>query len=82
MGGHVFGRPFALATALAALFAAAHAEFPAGSVALQQALAVLPPYESRGKGGKRAHRKTGIAAQRRAARKARNVRRNRRAHRA
>lgn len=54
----------------------------AGNFAAKQAaLRQLGDYESRGKGGKRAHRNTGIAAARRAAGKRRNVLRNRRAHR-
>jgi hypothetical protein len=45
------------------------------------AYAELRPYESRGKGGKRPHRTTGIAGVRRAATKRRNQIRNRKAHR-
>lgn len=69
-----FSRSLAMMTALAAAMAMAPMQ-------QQMALAAIGNYESRGKGGKRPHRHVGVAASRRAALKARNVRRNRAAHR-
>ncbi len=51
------------------------------AMAQQQKLASLGEYTSRGKGGKRSSRSVGTAAFRRAAVKAKNKARNRRAHR-
>lgn len=71
--------PFARARALMAAI-----QLIAGMALPQQhaALAALPAYESRGKGGKRPRRSVGTKAFQRAASKARNVQRNRKAHRA
>lgn len=77
------GKPFARANALVAAMAMALL----GGIAatnfsvIEKARREASGYESRGKGGKRAHRPTGIAGVRRAACKARNVKANRRAHR-
>lgn len=70
--------PFARARALAAAL-----QLISGMALAQQqaALAALPPYKSRGKGGKRPHRSVGTKACQRAALKARNVRANKEAHR-
>lgn len=73
------GRPFERAQAVAA--AVAFALSLTDTAARQAALADTPAYKSRGKGGKRPHRHVGTAAAKRAAVKARNVKRNRRAHR-
>lgn len=64
---------------MAALAAAITNRFddPSG---FEKALSLAASYESHGKGGKRAHRPTGIAGVKRQALKARNVTRNRRAH--
>jgi hypothetical protein len=71
-------KPFARALA----FMSALADALSMPMAQQQlALATLGSYESRGKGGKRPHRKPGTKANQRQAAKARNVRRNRLAHR-
>lgn len=71
-------QPFARAMA----FMAALAAINSMPLAIQQAkLAELGTYESRGKGGKSPSRHVGTKRARRAALKARNVRRNRRAHR-
>lgn len=78
------GKPFARANALVAAMAAAITSIAALNTdydAVKRAKAAAGGYESRGKGGKRAHRPTGIAGVRRAACKARNVKANRRAHR-
>lgn len=74
---------FHRANAMMALITAAM-QINAGDTAAQQvAMAGMPQYKSRGKGGKAPHRKgNGSAGVRRAALKASNVRRNRRAHRA
>ncbi len=72
--------PFARARAMMAAVVAIRAQFQLG-VLRDIALSGMAAYESRGKGGKRAHRPTGIAGVRRAALKARNRQRNRRAHR-
>lgn len=69
---------FRRATAMMTLVAAAMAA-PFGQ--RQAQLAAIGPYKSRGKGGKRPRHMTGISAMKRAAKKARNVARNRRAHR-
>lgn len=66
-----------MAAAVAAIVLKHAADFSAQRLAFD----ALGPYRSRGHGGKRAHRPTGICAARRAARKARNVQRNRKAHR-
>lgn len=63
-----------------AAIAAVCAKFQPG-VMRDLALRGMGSYESHGKGGKRAHRTTGIAGVKRAALKARNRQRNRRAHR-
>ena len=72
--------PFARARAMMAAIAAIYAQFQ-GGVLRDIALRGVAPYESHGKGGKRAHRPTGIAGVRRAALKSLNRQRNRRAHR-
>lgn len=79
-------RPFARARSLMSVLAAAITAYSSNGTAAARAdldLARLNAgsYESRGKGGKRAHRPTGIAGVRRAACKARNVKANRRAQR-
>lgn len=76
MKGGAFHRAITMMAAVSAIMQIHAADF-AGQ---QAALGALGPYTSRGKGGKRAHRPTGIAAVRRAAGKRRNVQRNRRAH--
>jgi len=63
-----------------AIMAAASAMFNIGQQA--EAQAMLKTYESRGKGGKVAHRHTGIAAARRAKVTAKGRAQNRRNHRA
>ncbi len=68
--------PFARASAMFAAIAAAMSLAPAMQ---QVALSQIGTYESRGKGGKSPHRRTGVKAAQRAARKARNVRRHRQA---
>ena len=75
------GRPFARAAQLFSLVQAAVALHGAGTVELQVALSGLPAYRSRGKGKGRRHDQGGTRAAQRAALKARNVIRNRRAHR-
>lgn len=70
-----FSRSLALFHAIAAAM-----QLPLGARDL--ALAQIPAYVSRGKGGKRPHRSVGTKAYQRAACKARNVQRNRKAHRA
>ena len=72
------GRPFARASALFAMIAAAMAL--GEGLARTDALGAVPAYRSRGKGGKRPQRPTGIAGVKRAALKARNQQRNRMAH--
>lgn len=69
--------PFHRSQALIALMVGA---MSAGYGAMQAAKTLAGGYKSRGHGGKRAHRDTGIAKGRRAACKARNVKANRRAH--
>lgn len=83
MQARAFHRSRALITALAAAVMSFGASTPgsAASVALSQARDAAATYKSRGHGGKRAHRPTGIAGVQRAARKARNVKANRRAQR-
>jgi hypothetical protein len=73
--------PFARAIQLMALVHACYQAHPIPGIAQQQALAALPAYESRGKGGRKsrgaaAPHGAGMAAKR-AALKARNVRRHR-----
>jgi hypothetical protein len=79
--GKPFARFAALAAAMAAAIGAVQAAGTRWSPDLAKARELYTGYESRGKGGKRAHRPTGIAGVQRAARKAQNVARNRRAHR-
>lgn len=74
-GSAPFARARAMMSALAAIASLAFTQ-------QQAALAALGPYVSRGKGGKRPHRSVGTKACQRAACKARNVQRNRKAHRA
>lgn len=69
--------PFARSLEMMSVIAAICIKFLLRDIALRGVNA----YESHGKGGKRAHRPTGIAGVRRAALKARNRQRNRRAHR-
>lgn len=78
-GAGAFHRANAMMAAISGILAAT-----VGNFAAQKAqLAALGSYESRGKGGKAPHRKgNGSARVKRAACKARNVARNRRAHRA
>lgn len=72
--------PFARALAMMSLVAAAMSAHAGNYGAQQAALGAIGPYKSRGKGGKRPHTKgNGSAKVRRAAVKARNVRRDRRA---
>ena len=66
---------------MAAAISAVQAAGVRWSPDLAKARADYNGYESRGKGGKRSRRPTGIAGVRRAARKAQNVARNRREHR-
>ena len=76
------GQPFRRILAVMAEMAAIrneHGHSTLGASMMQNAYAA---YTSRGHGGKRAHRPTGISACKRAARKARNVRRHRAACRA
>lgn len=68
--------PFSRAQGLMAAIGAILAMHTSKSVA-DSRIAELPAYESRGKGGARAHRPSGIAAVRRAARKTRNQARHR-----
>ena len=71
-----FSRAKSMMSAIAAVLAAGF------NTAEQRAkLVALGQYESHGKGGKHPHRSVGTAAHKRAALKARNVARNRRAHR-
>lgn len=74
-------RAFHRASLMMAAIAAVMAQTAGSPLLQQQRLAELGPYESRGKGGKRAYRASGISAARRAAMKARNRRRNKLAHR-
>lgn len=74
MKGQAFGR----AKAMFALVAAAMSLAP---LARQEALAAISPYRSRGKGTGTPHPKKMTRITQRAAHKARNVMRNRRAHR-
>ena len=68
-----FHRALAMVAAVASLMQRA-----AGNFAMQQSgLKELGPYKSRGKGGAVPHRHVGTKAYQRAAKKARNVRRNR-----
>lgn len=62
--GHPFARVQMLVAAMSAIFASAGAEEHAAALASAKNLA--GSYESRGHGGKSAHRGTGIAAARRA----------------
>ena len=77
-GAGAFHRASAMMAAISGILAAT-----AGNFAERKAqLSALGPYVSHGKGGKTPHRKgNGSARGRRAAVKASNVRRNRRAHR-
>lgn len=71
-------QPFARAIAMASMIAAAMAANPWPGLAQQAALSKIGDYESRGKGGKEPHRRgNGSIKVKRAARKARNVRRHR-----
>lgn len=76
MQARPFHRAIAMAHAISLIFQA----FPLNQAARAAALAGLGAYESHGKGGKRAHRIGKVAGAKRAALKARNVKRNRRAH--
>lgn len=68
---------FLRAKAMFAAISAIVSQFQADMVGQRAALAALPEYRSGGKGGKRAHRPTGIAAAKRAALKCRNQKRHR-----
>lgn len=77
-------QPFARALALAASIGAIMSQAAAGAMSQidsKIALSGLGSYESNGKGGKHPHRRVGTKANKRASIKARNVRRNRLAHR-
>ena len=71
--------PFSWARAMFAAIAAAMAL--ASPLQQKDALSALDPYESRGKNKTRRHVAGGTKSVQRASAKARNVRRNRRAHR-
>lgn len=77
------GKPFARANALMAAVAMAVMNSAAvtGFAEVMKARELAAGYVSRGHGGKRAHRMTGITRVRRQALKTRNVKANRRAHR-
>lgn len=75
-----FGRIALIAAAIQGLFAQASQGKGGSALALAEANKLMSSYESNGKGGKRAHVRTGIAGARRAKVKRAGREQNRRNH--